>query len=130
MISEASATPMLPDAYLHHWSDRYIQLGLHKRGVPLLDFLRDPWLYIHPIDLEILFDDEEGDDVRDEYLPLLPRQRAVQSRLDVEAAEVEAEAGIESLPVRDGHRVEPLHHHRHPRRWRQANFRRRQGGAS
>ena len=127
MIAEASATPMLPDAYLHYWSDRYIQLGLHQRGVPLLNFLRDPWLYIDPIDLELLFDDED-------HLPLLPEQRAVQERLDaldLDAVEQEAEGDIAHLPLRDGRRVEPLHHHRHPRgHHRKPFFRPRKGGVA
>lgn len=57
-----------PDEYLEFWADRYVKRGYFYRGVTLMQFLANPQRYEH--------DDRYADP-----LPLLGRQRRVQSRL-------------------------------------------------
>lgn len=52
----------------------------------------------------------QKDDVKDDFLPLLPAQQAVADRI-----EADAERGVDQLPRRNGQIVEPLHHNAHPR---------------
>ncbi|WP_435100797.1 hypothetical protein [Arhodomonas sp. AD133] len=93
------------DEYLDHYADRYCELWLHLHGISLLQYLAAPeacervarkWSD-HP-----------------EPCPssILPQEitRAEQ------ALEREAERGLEHCPRRGGAIVEPLHHHRYPRR--------------
>lgn len=94
--------------YLEHYADRYVALHLRGHGITLDQYLAAPARYEH---------------LALEPLPLLPVQREIQERLDIEAAKVEAE--VAHLPQRNGAVVEPLHHHRHPRRGTVAMFPRR-----
>lgn len=119
------------DEYLEHYADRYMALRLRRHGVSLEDYLADPGRY-EPLALE--------------PLPLLPKQRMVAHRLRAqEEAEKlnrafirfartvakeyvaaqkarEAERPVENLPRRNGAVVEPLRHHRWPRRAHKAFF--------
>jgi hypothetical protein len=96
------------DEYLEHYADRYVAMHLRGHGITLEQYLAAPARYEH---------------LALEPFPLLPEQRAVQERLDTEAARVEAE--VAHLPRRNGAVVEPLHHHRHPKRSPLAMFMRR-----
>lgn len=96
------------DEYLEHYADRYVAMHLKGHGVSLEQYLAEPARYEH---------------LTLEPFPLLPEQRAVQARLDAEAAKAEAE--VAHLPRRNGAVVEPLHHHRHPKRSPLAMFARR-----
>lgn len=86
------------DEYLNHYADRFVAMRLSLYGVRLDQYLANPAHY---------------EALAMEPLPLLPQQRAVQARLD-EADKVAAE--VAHLPQRNGTTVEPLRHHRHPRR--------------
>jgi len=57
-----------PDEYLEYWSDRYVARGYFYRGVTLMQFLANPHRY-------------ENDDAHVDPLPLLGKQRRIQSRL-------------------------------------------------
>lgn len=57
-----------PDAYLEHWADRYVERGYFYRGVTLMQFLASPLRYEHS-------------ELYPEPLPLLGRQRRIQSQL-------------------------------------------------
>jgi hypothetical protein len=93
------------DEYLEHYADRYVAMHLRGHGVSLEQYLADPTRYEH---------------LALEPFPLLPEQQAAQQRLDAEMARVEAE--VAHLPRRNGAVVEPLHHHRHPKRSALAMF--------
>lgn len=87
------------DAYLNHYADQYVAMRLNLHGVTLEQFLAAPERYQH---------------LADEPFPPLPEQLAVQRQIDAEAER--QEASIEHLPRRDGVAIEPLRHHRLPRR--------------
>lgn len=57
-----------PDEYLEYWADRYVARGYFYRGVTLMQFLANPQRY-------------ENDERYADPLPLLGRQRRIQSRL-------------------------------------------------
>lgn len=109
--------------YIDHFGDRFIALDLRRYGLTFEQYLDDPQrterVYLHA-----------------EPRPLLAAQREVQARLDADAARAEmhqAEAELEDrleaelshLPRRNGACVEPLHHHRLPKRSKKADFRRK-----
>lgn len=100
------------DEYLNYYADRYVAMHLKGHGISLEQYLHDPARYEH---LALA------------PFPLLPAQQAVRDRLDAEAAEVGAvtarmEAEVAHLPRRNGAAVEPLRHHRYPRRGLLAMF--------
>src|SRR5690606_5424305 len=97
-----------PDEYIEYYAERYMALCLRYHGISLLQYLAAP---------------EACERAALEHMPLLPAQRAVQARLDAEAARLEAT--VAHLPQRNGTVVEPLHHTRHPKRSLAANFARR-----
>lgn len=96
------------DEYLEHYADRFVAMRLDLHGINLAQYLAAPARY---------------ERLALEPFPLLPEQRAVQARLDAEA--VRAAAEVAHLPQRNGAVVEPLHHHRHPKRSPLAMFARR-----
>lgn len=89
------------DEYLDHYADRYVAMHLKGHGITLDQFLANPARYEH---------------LALEPFPLMPEQKAVRDRLDAQAEAVRVEAEVAHLPRRNGAVVEPLHHHRHPRR--------------
>lgn len=80
----------ISDEELEYYGDRYVELRLKQQGVTFAQYLARPALY-EPKAL-----DPE---------PLLPAQQRVRAEL----------AETDRLPHRDGHAIEPLHHHRHPK---------------
>lgn len=108
-------TEIWNEDYLEIQADRFVALGLARFGITLEQHLRHPERYV---------------DLRSDFEPLLPAQRAVRDRLDAsrrprsgrtELVEREAEASVAELPLRevDGAPIEKLRHHRH------ANYRAR-----
>lgn len=95
------------DEYLNHYADRFVAMRLDLHGVRLDQYLANPDHY---------------EALALEPLPLLPQQKAVQARLD---AADKAAAEVAHLPQRNGAIVEPLRHHRFPKRSPLAMFLRR-----
>lgn len=95
------------DEHLNYYADRFVAMRLDLHGVRLDQYLANPAHY---------------EAMAMEPLPLLPQQRAVQARLDVADKAV---AEVAHLPQRNGAIVEPLRHHRFPRRGTLAMFVRR-----
>lgn len=98
------------DEYLEHHADRFVALRLDLHGLSLEQYLAAPERYEH---------------LAHEPFPLLPAQRAVAERVYAQELAEEAERQTADLPRRNGAVVEPLHHHRHPKRGPSANFTRR-----
>ena len=99
------------DEYLDHYADRYRELMLRLHGITLLQYLAAPaaceavaarWAE------------------RPEPCPaaILPQQ--------ITESEARLERGLEACPRRNGAIVEPLHHHRLPRRSLRCHFTRRE----
>lgn len=95
------------DEYLNYYADRYVAMHLRGHGISLEQYLHDPGHYEH---------------LALEPFPLLPQQQAVRDRLDTETAPTAVEAEVAHLPRRNGVVVEPLRHHRYPRRGLLAMF--------
>lgn len=94
----------MDDAYLNHYADRYVAGRLRAHGVSLDQYLADPQRY------EALALEPE---------PLLPAQQAVARRIAAEHADLVAELEADltdAARLAGGALVEPLHHHRRPRK--------------
>lgn len=95
-----------PTAYLEYHADQFVNARLDLHGLTLTQYLADPERYEHLLT---------------QPFPLLPRQDAMRTRLyrqeiEAEAAQVAAEKQLEDLQCRNGALVEPLQHHRYPKK--------------
>jgi|SRR5690625_4593432 len=92
------------DEYLEYYADRFVERRLHSHGLTLEMYLSAPERYEH---------------LAHQPEPLLVKQLAVAERL--EQSERIA-AAVEHLPRRNGTVMEPLKHHRNPKRNRSSRF--------
>ena len=101
------------DEYLNHYAERYRALNLRLHGITLLQYLATPTACELVAKLWAS---------RPEPCPaaILPQQ--------ISEAEMRLTRGLEHCPRRDGAIVEPLHHHRLPRRSLRCHFTRRAAG--
>lgn len=102
------STECYSDDYIERWGRLFVLRELHMQyGIRFETFLRHPHAYLHQIAMHAM---PSGD-----YLPLLPRQRAVQARLDADVLETELEENAR-IAYRGIGFIEPLHHCCWPRR--------------
>lgn len=90
-----------PDAYLDHYADRYVELGLARCGIRLEQYLRSPQACERVAQVWAA----RGGPCPAQILPQ-----------EITAAEQRLERGLEDCRRRGGVIVEPLHHHRRHRR--------------
>ncbi|KAB7624349.1 hypothetical protein [Alkalilimnicola sp. S0819] len=97
------------DEYLEHYADRYIELGLRRLGITLMQYLTNPAVCERAIEqcAEPL--------VMPQHLKRIERQFE---------AELQAERELAHLPQRNGVPFEPMHHQTWPRKGN-GNFQRR-----
>jgi hypothetical protein len=87
LLTQARLTPAVPrtwpDAYLDHWGDVYLgNPALRAIGITFEMFLQAPEQILGSATFHTLMPLPEGH----KFYPLLPAQRAVQERVDAEAA--------------------------------------------
>lgn len=71
------------DAEIDHWGEIYLaNPWLYRLGISFGEFIESPAAYLHAVGCAALMPLPEGA----KFYPLLPAQRAVQERLDAEAA--------------------------------------------
>lgn len=105
------ATGIYTDAYIEHWAAAYhARPWLYERGVQFSTFLA------YPHEILRVFEQERRNRLRN---PLLPAQRAVQTRIDaqidVQVERLERMIRARAMRVSDGKAIEPMHHRRHPK---------------
>lgn len=121
-----------PDETLDHYADRFIALRLWRHGVTLAQYLANidrferlalepepPLAAQHPAILKLWAQQDTGliDRPADSAQPEPIEPDAWRGLLAGLRADAEhAERAVAHLPQRNGQIVEPLHHHRHPRR--------------
>lgn len=98
----AACAPVYGDEYLDHWGEIYAANHLRSRGILFEMFLRYPAEIMQAVGFGCALPLPAGET----FYPLLPRQRAVQERLDtLDAAEARADAELARTTARPGPHV-------------------------
>lgn len=95
---------MYSDAYLEHFADRYIELGLRAYGITLEQYLAKPEA------CERVAREWNQRTVGGAAMIVPQRLSVIEAHLQAEA---EAERGLKDVALRGDRYIEPLHHHRY-----------------
>lgn len=122
------------DAYLNHFADRYVELGLRDLNITLLQYLAAPQACERAAAEFQRLGQQPDPLIMPQQISLMEAQleadvRAARGVVDTSQTldpdpqtreiEADAERGLEHCPRRGGRIIEPLHHHswshrRHP----------------
>lgn len=95
---------MYSDAYLNHYADRYIELGLRAYGITLEQYLAQP------VACERVAREQDRRTVAGGAMIVPQRLSVIEANL---RAEAEAERYLRNATLRGDRYIEPLHHHRY-----------------